>query len=396
MLRFRFALSAAIIALCGASAAHAQLQTVWDSFEYRSMLDADDPQNHPRILDEARLAVLDQFSSAWLAQSRSADDRRARQQALEAARATPGEYVSLQVKHGPFVRPGTHGYVSARAEVRSDALERLYAAKQRQARSAPRHKVLVLINEEKVVGVPRYVRERNEISKATTAIQGALAASGWTVIDGQQFEVIRERNLDYARLGQTGEQLIARIAKEQGAQIIIRGSVKAEGPRQRQLGGQMVQFFSVDCALKAVWADTGAVIFTISEPPGQRTAGTREAGLNGAERALEQVSEHLGELCRRQFANITSAQELSVIIKHVESLEQEVQVRKWCNAVTGADAVRGAEFSGTRLILTIESDLSAYDFAVRLSDISNQGDAMFILRQDARSTNNIEFSVALR
>ncbi|RMF83818.1 MAG: hypothetical protein D6744_04030, partial [Planctomycetota bacterium] len=193
--------------------ATAQVRTVWETFEHRSNLDAGNTANHQRILDEARRAVLDEFAREWLAQPGTPAERRARRAALEVARRTPSEYVVLQIKHGPFVRPGTRGYVSARAEVRLDALRRLVEQRQKSAKPTPRYKVLVLISEYKVVGVPRTVRERNEISKTATAIEGVLAQAGWKVVNERQLEVIRERDLDYAHLDQDSERLIARIAK---------------------------------------------------------------------------------------------------------------------------------------------------------------------------------------
>ena len=69
---------------------------------------------------------------------------------------------------------------------------------------------MVLISEVKVVGVPRVVQEYNVPSKTGAVIEGALKDAGWPVINGEQFEVIRERQLDYARLDQADERLIAR------------------------------------------------------------------------------------------------------------------------------------------------------------------------------------------
>lgn len=389
-------LGAALATLWIAALAQAQIRTVWDTFEHRSNIDAGNTANHQQILDEARRAVLDEFGQEWLAQPGTPAERRARCAALEIARRTPGEYVTLQIKHGPFVRPGTRGYVSARAEVRLGALRQLVARRLKSAKPAPRYKVLVLISEYKVVGVPRYVRERNEISKAATAIEGVLAQAGWTVVNERQLEVIRERDLDYAHLDQDSERLIARIAKEQGAEIIIRGSVKVEGPRTRILDGQQMHYFSADLTIVATWADTGDVLFTVPKPTDQRTSGTREAGLNGAERTLEIVAEDVAEYCARQLSLLDSRSGLSITVKNVESLDQEIQIRRWIQSIAGAEGVGEPQISGGRWTLEVVTQLSAYEFAVRLHELCGNSDAEFTLKQVSRSVNRIEYALEAR
>jgi hypothetical protein len=393
---FRSKIAMALAVLAGSSAAFAQIQTVWDSFEHHSRRDADVPRNCAMILEEARLAVLDAFEPAWLEHAGSSDDRRAREQAMAEARRDSQSYVALTIRQGPSVRVGTPGYVSARAEVRLDDLQRLYRRKLARSRRTPHYKVLVLISEYKVVGVPRYVRERNDVSRVATAIGNELTEAGWTVMDERQLEVIRERKLDYAHLDQADEKLIARIAKEQGAQIIITGSVKAEGPRTTSVAGRTGYVFSVDCAINACWTDTGVRIFGISEPPGQRTKGTIEAGLNGAERAIETVAEGLAQECRRRFARLSESDELHVVVHGIDALQKEIQVRKWFKAVAGADSIRSDEFSGGRLRLTIETRLSAFEFAAEVCEASKKDSLEYYLNSGDRSANTIEFSLRLQ
>ncbi len=366
---------------------------VFERFEHKS-------SRLENVVDEALLAAVEKACDELMPAGGSADERRAAVRARSQAVTRAKQLVQYELLDGPRARPGAPGYVVMRAVVDRAALLNLYEAAKAKAADAPRYKVMVLISEQ-----TRFIRpeptfaswERSPQSKVAVAIASKLTDAGWDVVDGEQFEEIRKRQIDFSRLAGEDARIVQRIAAEQGAQIIVRGHAKAEGPNVRRIAatGRIHHFWSVDVTLSVCWSDTAIELFSIPLPDGEREAAHEVGGGAGAARALEKAGRTVAQEFLDRMASVAPRQELAVRIHGVDDFAQETEITDWVKSIGGVDSVY-SEFISGMLLMQVRTGLTASEFASALGDACRRSGSDYVLGAKERRANSLVFELRAR
>ncbi len=298
-------------------------------------------------------------------------EQRARTIALQKAKDLAPRIVKYQVLDGPVVVPGGRVFVTIRAEVDTTAIRQLYQQALNAENSKPNFRILLLVSEEK-----RFIngtRERSDDSKIAATIADELRKAGWTVINATELEVIRKRQVDYSRLDGETARRVQTLAAERGADIVVHGHAKAEGPLVKTVahtGGRVYHIWKADCTLHAVWADTAEQWFSV--PAATEKRGEEVGGTAGAEEALIAC----GRVAAREFMNrIATIPMPDVVYLEVRraSFRQRWVLRRWLRQISGVESV--ADLGGrakASLRFQIRTKMRPADLA---DELINQADA---------------------
>lgn len=319
---------------------------------------------------EAIQHVAQEVAERTLPAGATPREQRARTIALQRVKEQAARLVKYRVLEGPIERLGGRVFVTIRAEVDTGAIRRLYDAALSGTNSKPNFRILLLVSEQKrfINGV----RERSDDSKIAATIADELRKAGWTVINATELEVIRKRQVDFSRLDGETAKLVQTLAAERGADIVVHGHAKAEGPLVKTVahtGGRVYHIWKADCTLHAVWADTAEEWFSV--PAATEKRGEEVGGTAGAEEALIAC----GRVAARGFMNrIATIPMPDVVYVEVRraSFRQRRVLRRWLRQISGVESVAdlgGRSRAGLRF--EIRTKLRPADLADALLDAAD-------------------------
>lgn len=366
----------------------AQDNIVIDPFEHKS------PNGPDSVLGEA----LPEAAEALLKKAfPNPEHPRGFKMAVEAARKAPKEYVKYEILDGPRARIGAPGYVVLRVEAERAKLKALVDQHATKAQSAPVQKILLVFTEEKRIitgGAASAAWEYNKPSKVMVAIEAALLANDFRVVNGEQLEIIRERKINAMELSGEDQRHIQEFAADQGAEIIVFGHVKAEGPLTRRIArtGRVYNFWKVASATaRAVWTDTGEGIFSIPYPDGAREAAEEIGGTTGAEIAFEKAGQTLAaEFVKLAATKMERRAELEVEIRGLD-LRKTRTVMDWMRSIPG---VKGVSRRGTGIgRFSVKTSLSPIDFGFALLEKADEAGGEFTLKDEQIGGSTLELKV---
>ncbi len=142
------------------------------------------------------------------------------------------------------------------------------------------------------------LRGREEQTEASSLLENKieqlLVEKGFELVDKNQIERLKRDKLEQATLCQdTGT--IKRLASELGAQMFIVGFARASGPQISDAYGVRLFMWETDVTLKAIWSETGQILFNRSEV-GTR-GGSRAPGPPGAKDAIAKAGDKMAFAC---------------------------------------------------------------------------------------------------
>lgn len=271
--------------------------------------------------------------------------------------------------------PGGTVIVTVEATVRNDAVARAWGEVQNVLDQIGRPKMMVVIDEQ-IDG------ETQRESYVATRLEEMFTKSGFDLVEPGAVEDIRARERADAERDLDQDKL-ARLAKEAGAHILIRGTANANRAGIEQLYGVPTAFYNCDCQAKVFWTDTGKLIASESMPPVRRGVRSRRefspqaarfALISatfpdaGRSRANEYpLAERLYESVMRHWAEQISAG--AQIVLEVADLEfrDYLQLKKALETVDNIASVHG-DFTKRTGTFRLKAKLSAETLAERLTE----------------------------
>jgi hypothetical protein len=155
----------------------------------------------------------------------------------------------------------------------------------------------ILVNvEEKINDLALKGREEQveSASLLENKIEQLLVEKGFELVDKNQIESLKRDKLQQATICQD-TAAIKQLAAELGAQMFIVGYARASGPQISDAYGVRLFMWETDVTLKAIWSETGQILFSRSEV-GTR-GGSRAPGPPGAKDAIAKAGDKLAFEC---------------------------------------------------------------------------------------------------
>lgn len=270
--------------------------------------------------------------------------------------------------------PGGTLIVTIEASVRPDAVARTWGEVQNVLDQIGRPKILISIDET-IDGQP----QRESIVEAR--LQEMFVKAGFDVVEGRAAEEIRQREARDADVEKNAAKL-ARLAKDAGAQIYIRGSANANKAGLENLYGVIAAFYNCDVQARIYYTDTGKLLASESLPVTRYGARSRtEHSPQAARMALVQATfpEEKGRdssprLAQRLFESVmeqwsTQISAGSDIALEIENLEFKsfAKIRTALGEIQNVQSVDG-EFTKGSGVFRIKARISAATLAERLTE----------------------------
>ena len=315
---------------------------------------------------------------------------------LSEALRRANELVTYTIIDGPRERPGAPGYIVIRAEVSRADIETIYQAAMQSAKTERKYKVMVVMSEEHRKQRIEPIHTSWEIrpdSKVASAIERELIEAGYAVINGHQFAEIRQRKHDFSKLDGDDQKILQRIAANQGADIILHGNTKVDGPDARPLKGldDIWYYWHADVTGSAYWVDTAQTICVIAFPDGPRERGHRVRDA-GTALALEAAGQTVARQFIAEFKPGESRGEIQVSVLNVTEFEQSLRIEEWLESVAGSGAVH-ADWNNPNMEASLQTELSAKELAKGLHKIGRDPDGIYRLKIEKISINTIKAKI---
>jgi hypothetical protein len=125
-------------------------------------------------------------------------------------------------------------------------------------------------------------------------IEELLVEKGFELVDKNQIERLKRDQLEKATISQD-TAAVKQLATELGAQMFLVGFARASGPQLTDAYGVRLYMWETDVTLKALWSETGQILFNRSEV-GTR-GGSRTPGPPGAKDAIAKAGDKLAYAC---------------------------------------------------------------------------------------------------
>ena len=249
--------------------------------------------------------------------------------------------------------------VMVEAVVRPDAVARTWGEVQNVLGQIGRPKIMVWIDE-KIDG-----RQQNESIVAGRIEQMFLKAG---------FELVERKAVDEVRRRETGDALdekdaakLARLAKDAGAHILIRGSARADQSGLRDVYGARVAFYSCSVQAKIYYTDTGKLLVSESIP-------ARERGLRSHSSFSPQAAR--AALVAATFPDTDARREPVLAVRLFESVMEQ-----WATAISAGGTieleVEGLEF---KTFVNLKRALSEIDNVGSVDGDFSKGAGLFRLQ----------------
>lgn len=261
--------------------------------------------------------------------------------------------------------------ITIEAAVRPSAVAQTWGEVQNVLDQLGRPRIMVWIDET-IDG------ERQEDSIVERRIEQMLLKAGFDLVDRKAVAEIKTREADDARdLGDAAK--LARLAKDSGAHLLIRGSADADRAGLRRVYGVPAAFYNCSVRARIYATDTGRLLVSESIP-------TRERGVRSHSEFSPQAAR--SALVAATFPDSDARREATLSAKLFESImeqwstlltaggdvELEVERIDFRTFVDLRDALRGLEgvrsvdgdFTSGAGVFRIKSQISAQTLAERL------------------------------
>jgi len=215
-----------------------------------------------------------------------------------------------RVLKGPAEIAGGLWEITIEAVVRPDAVAAAWGEVQNVLDQIGRPRIMVWIDE-KIDG--RAVRQ----SVVETGIEELFVRQGFDLVARQAVEDIRRREVAAAHAEHDAAKL-ARLAKDAGAHILIRGSANADRAGREDLYGVSVTFYNCDVQAKVYNTDTGRLLASESIPVTRRgVRSQKEFSPQAARAALKDAT----------FPHSQTRREPALAIRLLESVMEQWSTR---------------------------------------------------------------------
>ncbi len=125
-------------------------------------------------------------------------------------------------------------------------------------------------------------------------IEQLLVEKGFELVDKNQIDRLKRDKLKKATVCQD-TAAVKQLATELGAQMFIVGFARASGPQLTDAYGVRLYMWETDVTLKAIWSETGQILFNCNEV-GTR-GGSRTPGPPGAKDAIAKAGDKIAYAC---------------------------------------------------------------------------------------------------
>ncbi|MBU0638602.1 MAG: hypothetical protein KKB50_07035 [Planctomycetes bacterium] len=258
--------AALVLALVAAGRAQepAPAERVQDPDEIKTVRVTAEGFNRDDALKQALRKALEQGAGLQLASFTEVENfALARDTIYSRASGVVREYRIIEEKPGP---QGTYE-MTVEATVRSSVVAAAWGEVQNVLDQIGRPRIMVWIDE-------RIDERPQEHSIVAARIEELFVKAGFDLVEQKAVEEIRRREATDARDGQDAAKL-ARLAKDAGAHILIRGSANANRAGLEDLYGVPAAFYNCDALAKVYHTDTGKLLASESVPLTRRGVRSR-------------------------------------------------------------------------------------------------------------------------
>lgn len=306
------------------------------------------------------------------------DDRAAQAQRLrllERVKSNRRALFTLEFSSGPARNEllGWHG--KAAATVSRSAIEKLREdVAGANARPMPTFAVLISERVEYTNWPwgPVPFREDEVGSMIAQQIKNHLLTMNCRVIDIEQHEFLKQKRLDYAKLDGEDAATILSIAKDQGADILIRGRADVTGPRVVDLTEKnKLYMWSVQPKIDAFWTDSAEIVAVPILDAAEKDGGNRFEGPTAARDALDKAGAALARQLIDQIlkSSVTAPgpREVTVRIVNTSSTDARDIVKAIRTMTELSPGEPKLEHRITHML--IRTELPTFDLLAKLEDI---------------------------
>lgn len=328
------------------------------------------------------------------------DDRAAqaeRSRLLERVKSNRRTLFTLAFSNGPSRNEALGWSGTAVATVSRSAIEKLREGVS-GASAKPMPSFAVLISERVEYTNwpwgPAPFRENEIGSMIAQRIKNQLTAMNCRVIDIEQHEYLKNKRLDFAKLDGEDAKTILSIAKDQGADILIRGRADVTGPRVVD-ATEKTRFYmwNVQPKIDVFWTDTAEVVAVPILDRADKDGGNRFEGPAAARDALDKAGESLArQLIDQVLKSSVSAggpQEVTVRIVNTSASDAREAVKAMRAMAELSLGEPKMDRGITRLI--VKTELSPFDLVGKLEEIQLSNGARLLARESGN--REVELSV---
>lgn len=247
-----------------------------------------------RLLDAAAILGVESYLGP---RSGSDADEIIERRLVLLARAGAERLVTLNYVREPYKDPIFHWRAEAEAVVSRSGLEEMHRCVKLMM-DGPQPRIILAIQERIEYTNPAWgpapFREDEIGSLLEQQIRNQLLDLGFEVLNKEQFEFIKDRNIDLADPGSMDRKRAIAMAADQGADILIVGRADVTGPRETMIGSQKHYYWETIPKVDVFWVNNARSIAAPLAPRATQQGATNIDGPAGARQALDNVGKHLG------------------------------------------------------------------------------------------------------
>ncbi|MBN2448061.1 MAG: hypothetical protein JXO22_15130 [Phycisphaerae bacterium] len=268
-------------------------------------------------------------------------------------------------------KPGAGGtvWITIEATVRNSAVAEAWGEVQNVLDQIGRPKMMVVIDE--------YIDGRLQQDSIVAArIEQMFTKVGFEMVERRGVAELNQREANDAQDERDAAKL-ARLAKDAGAQILIRGTANADRAGLENLYGVPAAFYNCDVLAKVYWTDTGRLVTSASLPVTRKGVRSRKEFSPQAARAAlaaatfpdEADTRRLPALAIRLYEStmenwstqISAGGEITLEVDNLE-FESYVKIRRALGEIERLDSVNG-DFTKGQGIFRIKAKIDAATLA---------------------------------
>lgn len=327
--------------------------------------------NHDDALKQALRKALEQGAGVQIAAfSQTKNYELLRDTIYSKAGGIVTDYRILDESKGP----GGTVSLTVEATVRPDAVAKSWGEVQNVLDQIGRPKILIWMDET-IDGQP----QRESIVEAR--LQELFVKAGFDVVERRALDDIQQREARDANSEQNAARL-ARLAKDAGAQIYIRGTANANKAGLENLYGVIAAFYNCDVQARVYYTDTGRLLASESLPVTRYGARSRtEHSPQAARMALVQATfpeekgrdssprmgQRLFEAVLEQWSTqISAGTDIALEIENLE-FKSYVKIRTALGEIPNVLSVDG-DFTRGAGVFRLKARISATTLADRLTE----------------------------
>ncbi|MCD6365773.1 MAG: hypothetical protein J7M14_07845 [Planctomycetes bacterium] len=251
--------------------------------------------------------------------------------------------------------------VKVKAKVSISGIMDAWAATTNLLKQMGRPKIAVFIDE-------RIDSSAVASSTVQTRIENLLLKSGFLLVNREQVEAIRKKELKAADFEGNTAKMQA-LAKRFGAQLFISGKAYATSGGTARMAGRLYHRYGAEANVKCYRSDTGQLLSSV---PGIPMQGLKQVARSAAKQALDSEARQIApevvkNILRFWQDAVEGRGEVVLEVSGIKTFLQRVKLKGVLAEIKGVKAVNNTSFADGVANFSIESNTTAEKLAERIA-----------------------------